>query len=138
MLRFEIVRDKKNHKLLKLVHHDTNFELNALKEFFKKPIKGARHTPRFKSDKWDGKTRFFDSTKMTMSFGFWIEVYEFANTHKYDCQITDIEKHINSKLDREKLLTFMTFTLDGVLVKNGDTGETEQLVPRDIQTEAVY
>jgi len=138
MLRFEITRNKKKHKLLKLIRYDSNFEYKNLKAHFKKPIKGARHSPRFRRGSWDGMSRFLNTRDNTIPYGLWMEVYDFSKKHEYDCEIIDINKHLNLNFKREDLKDFSSWLLKNVRYDDLDTGESKQISPRDYQSEAAF
>lgn len=141
MIKFNVERDKNGRKILKVLEVGNSYEENLLKEFFKRPQKGAEHIARKQTTKWDGKTRFYDRHKQSIKFGLWNEVYKFAKETGVKIDIVNMKEHYNPTFNRESVVKFSNWISDGLTYqKKHEDGSvtTENLRPYDYQLEAFY
>ena len=129
MLRFKLLDDKKN---IKLVDFDLNGERKDLYSFFKRKSKKAAFNSLVDRGVWDGMDPFMTQDGI-IKVGLWNEIYNFANRYGYDCEIENIDSILNLSLNRENYLKYVNNLLDGVVDEHNNP-----IIPRDYQIEGAY
>ena len=102
MLRFKLIND---NNTIKLVSFDLNSERNDLFKFFKRKSKKAAFNVLVDRGVWDGFDHFINK-EGEISVSLWKEVYNFSNSHGYDCEIEGIDALLSLGLDRDKYLKY--------------------------------
>ena len=129
MLRFKLTQDR---QCIKLVDFDLNSERISLFKYFKKKSKKAAFNVLVDRGVWDGMDSFI-TKEGEIQVGLWKEIYNFASTHGYDCEIEGIEEFVNLKFDNTKYLEYVDRLLTGVVDEKGNP-----IVPRDYQIEGAF
>ena len=129
MLRFKLIND---NNTIKLVSFDLNSERNDLFKFFKRKSKKAAFNVLVDRGVWDGFDHFINK-EGEISVSLWKEVYNFANSHGYDCEIEGIDALLSLGLDRDKYLKYVNRLLEGVVDEHN-----LPIVPREYQVEGAF
>ena len=129
MLHFKVTDDK---KFIQLIKFTLNYEKKSLYKFFSRKSKQAAFNVRVDRGIWDGNDKFITKDGK-IQIGLWKELYNFSEKSGYDIQIDGLDEFINSKLDYNRYLKWVSLLLDGVLDDRGNP-----IIPRDYQIEAAF
>jgi superfamily II DNA or RNA helicase len=133
-MKFEFVKDK---EILKIVEAE-KLELQQLKLWLNRYVKGYLFDPRFKRNIWDGKETLYNKDSSSVAMGLWKECINSCNQIGAKFEIVNKKDFpINREVTLESVTEFCKDFFKDHLTKDAD-GNWIPFMPYDYQIDTAY